>query len=439
MKNIIKVKQNIVWLFIDKIVRLLFSLFLLGKVAIYLQADDFGILNYSIALVGLLSPFISLGIDQILVQYLVNPNEKKEEIISSVFYTKVFTSVIILIICVGLGYSNLGYNENFFYVVILSFSLLFIPFDTFDSYYQSLIKSRIPALIRLTIFVFISIVKLYFIVEEKPLLYFVWIILIEGILNYVSVTLFFIINNGLEYLHFKNINIKKIKELIKKSWPLFLSSIAITIYMKIDQIMLGNISLKQLGYYSAAIKLSEIWNLIPVIIIPTVYPILIKSHLENKIIEFNKRVQLLVDTLLLISIFIALITTFLAPWIIEIIYDKTFSRSIITLQIHIWSTIFVFLGTAYSYILLIKDKAIITLYGTILGAVVNIVLNLVLLPMYGSVGASISTLVSYGLVLIYIIFLSNNLYSILYLTSFRKRYQNFEQLFNQLTHAKLFK
>jgi O-antigen/teichoic acid export membrane protein len=399
-----KVILNIVWLFLDKIVRLLISLLIFGKLATHVGADNFGILNYSLALTALFLPFISLGLDNIVIQHLAKPDESQSKILASTFYTKLILSVLAFLVCIIFGSISYDIHSiNFASICIISLSLLFSPFDVVEIYYQSKIQSRIPALGRLVVFILATTIKIYFISKDKPLIWFIWITSAELIFNFLVLGGIFLKSKGVDFLLISNFSLSKVKEMVAKSWPLLISAISVSIYMKIDQLMLGNVSIKELGYYSAAIKLSEIWNVIPMILAPSLYPLMIEAHQTGNFKNFDFKTQTLFDLLIIISLLIMVFVTIFAPYIIHFLYDSSYNTSILTLQIHIWSTIFVFIGTAYSYVLLIKDKMIITLQSTVLGSVLNILLNFILLPKYGAIGAAIATLVSYGFVICYII------------------------------------
>jgi len=166
------------------------------------------------------------------------------------------------------------------------------------------------------------------------------------------------------------------------------------IYMRIDQIMLSEmVNDYEVGTYSAALKLSEIWYIIPAIICNSFFPSIIEAKkLSQK--NYFRRIQKLFDILLLISLLIAVFVTLFSSLIIDVLYGDQYKNAAIILAIHIWTAVFVFLGVGSSNFFIIENLQIKGLTRTVLGAVLNIILNLILIPKFLAVGAAVATLIS---------------------------------------------
>jgi O-antigen/teichoic acid export membrane protein len=183
-------------------------------------------------------------------------------------------------------------------------------------------------------------------------------------------------------------------KLLKDSWPLFFSSIAVVIYMKIDQIMIGEIlGEKELGIYSAAVRISEMWYFVPVIISNSIFPAIIYAKKKSKKLYLNK-LQKLYAFFLWFSAIMSILVFFIAPFLIKISFGEGYELSARVLSIHIWSGVAVFLGVASCKHLLAENLTRIDLYRTIIGVFVNIFLNFLLIPIYGIIGAAFATLIS---------------------------------------------
>jgi O-antigen/teichoic acid export membrane protein len=200
------------------------------------------------------------------------------------------------------------------------------------------------------------------------------------------------------------IKTKTVKNLLKDSWPLMLSGVAVVIYMKIDQVMIGNmLGEKELGIYSSAVKISEAWYFIPMIISSSVFPSILRVRKKSKEL-YLRRIQMLYDFFTWFTIGVALIVTFLSPFIINILYGSEYAMASTVLSIHIWAGVFVFLGVASSNYLIAENLTKITFGRTFIGALANIFLNLILIPFFGIVGSAMATLISYILVTFSIVF-----------------------------------
>ena len=184
------------------------------------------------------------------------------------------------------------------------------------------------------------------------------------------------------------------KKLLVRSWPLILSGFMIMIYMRIDQIMLGEmVNDYEVGTYSAALKLSEIWYIIPTIVCNSFFPSIIEAKKLGEA-TYLKKIQNLFDILFFISFGIAVIVGIFSDNIINILYGDQYKDAAIILSIHIWTAVFVFLGVGSSNFFIIENLQIKTFTRTALGAVINIVLNLVLIPKFFAIGAAVATLIS---------------------------------------------
>jgi len=180
--------------------------------------------------------------------------------------------------------------------------------------------------------------------------------------------------------------------LLKDSWPLILSGMAVSIYLRIDQVMIKEmLDAEQVGFYAAAVRLSEAWYFVPMAIVSSVFPAIINAKKQSEELYYQ-RLQKLYDLMVWLAVAIALPTTFLATWVIRVLYGDAFLQASGVLSIHIWAGVFVFLGVASGKWFLTENYIKKNLYRTSLGMVTNIVSNLILIPLYGIYGAAIATL-----------------------------------------------
>lgn len=416
--------NNIVWLFFDKVLRMCIYLLVLGKIAEYLKVENFGILNYSMSLTGLFIPLVSLGLDNITLKCLLEDKDSTSTILSTTFYAKLLSAIVSFCICCAIGASSFSISSvNFSSIVIISLSLFLCPFDIFDIYFQSQVKSKVPAILRLVVFILFSFVRLYCIHTHKGIIYFSLLIILETFCNFVLIGWRFSKYVNFNFMNLSFFSFSKGKEMLSMSWSLWLSALSITIYMKIDQLMLGNVSNIELGYYSAAVRLSEIWNVIPVIVCSTYYPVLINLKSEFRM-KYEHKIQTIFDFMFWGSICICILSTVFCSNSIHFLYGDAFQKSVEIAKVHIWSSIFVFLGVISNYVLLLENKMRITFKTTFIGVISNVVLNLWLIPSYGGLGAAWATLVSYMLSVMSVIWFSKihakYFYSVLKLKFYKK-------------------
>jgi PST family polysaccharide transporter len=184
------------------------------------------------------------------------------------------------------------------------------------------------------------------------------------------------------------------KTLLKESWPLILSGVTIMIYMRIDQIMLGQmIGDKAVGLYSAATRISEVWYFIPMAMASSVSPAIYAAKEVSESLYY-RRIEQFLRLLSCLSIVVAVPMSFLSGTIITVLFGKSYEASASILAIHIWASLFVFMGVGTSSWFIAEGLTQFALRRTIIGAITNVFLNIFLIPAYGGVGAAIATVIS---------------------------------------------
>ena len=402
-----KVIGNTGWLLFDRILRMSVGIFVTIWVARYLGPEQFGLLNYAFALTAIISLLSTLGLEQIIIRELASDSEQKNVVLGSAFVLKLSGSVVSLILSIVIA-SLIRPGEYLTVVIvgIISAGTIFQSLDVIDLFFKSQVESKYPVFSKSIPFVFLNITKIILILNNAPLIAFALAAFAEIILGAFGLLITYRITKN-DILAWK-FNFNKAKELIVESWPLLLSSVAVLIYMRIDQVMLGQIiGDSSVGLYSAALKLSEVWYAIPVAIMNSATPIITKSYLHD-LNQYRNRLQKLFNLMTLIGLALAIPVTFLAPLIIKIIYGNQYIASASILSIHIWTSIFVGWGLLKDMILVTQHLTKIILITATVGAASNVLINYILIPIYLGVGAAWATLISQMLsASIVLIFFSN--------------------------------
>jgi O-antigen/teichoic acid export membrane protein len=185
---------------------------------------------------------------------------------------------------------------------------------------------------------------------------------------------------------------------MRDAWPLIFAGMVVSVYMKIDQVMLKEmLNTKAVGVYAAAVKLCEAWYFVPTAVIASLFPAVIEARKKSEPL-YEERVQKLYDLMVWGSVAVALPTTLFADWIILILFGADFQEAAVVLRIYIWAGVFVSLGVASSKWLVAENLQRYSFYITALGAVLNISCNYWLIPIYGIKGAALATIVAQGTV-----------------------------------------
>ena len=369
--------RNTSWLFGEKILRMIVGLFVGIWVVRYLGPEQFGLLSYAQSFVGLFTVIATLGLDGgILVRELVKDETRRGELIGTAFWLKIigaFGVLLILLVAVNLT-SNDTYTNTL--VFIIASATIFQSFNVVDLYFQSKVISKFAVYANIISLFLSSLVKIALILNEAPLITFAWVVLFDSFILACGFIYFYIKNNST--LNIKNLKFrsKTAASLLKDSWPLILSGVVISIYMKIDQVMIKEmVSAEAVGQYAAAVKLSEGWYFISVLITSSLFPAIINAKKISEELYYN-RLQKLYDTMVWMAIAMAIPMTFLSDEIVGFLYGDQYSESGSILMIHIWTGIFVNVGLVRSKFFIIENlQAFQTLYLS-LGMVTNVILNI---------------------------------------------------------------
>lgn len=390
-----RIIKNIGWLFFLRVIRFLFSIFITAWVARYLGSEMFGIYRYGIAFVGLLSPLAILGLEGIIVRDIVREPESKDEILGTAFLLRLVSGAIGFVLVLILIYYIR--REDFLVRTvtgIVALTLIFQTFRNVDLWFQSQIQSKYTVITTSVALTLASLLKIVAIKTRSPVTVFAIITVLEVVFLAAGLVVAYR-SQGLRIRRWR-FSIIRAKRLIAQSWTLILSGTLAVIYFKIDQVMIGEmVGETEVGIYSIAAGLSELWYFIPIAITTSVFPTLIASR-ERGIEIYKMRQQQLYDLLAWLALAVAVIFTFSARPVILLLFGRQYEGGIPILSVHIWAGLFVFLNIALGRWLLNENELKFLLISNALGATINILLNLWFIPLYGGMGAAVATIFSYA-------------------------------------------
>lgn len=390
-----RVLTNITWLSFDKVLRMGVGLIVGVWVARYLGPEQYGVWNYAIAFAALLSVFTTLGLDNIAVKELVNGKLAALRILGTSLALRVTSSLLMIGVAVALAaIVRPGDGFTLVLVAISAAGYLFLSFDVIDFWFQSQVLSKYTVYAKNAVFLLFSVVKVGFILFQAPLVAFAWATLGELACAAAGLVLVYRIKG--QSITSWRADVATARLLLQQSWPLLLAAVSITIYMKIDQVMLGNmIGNDAVGMYSAATRVSEIWYFFPSAIAASVFPSIIRTRAQN-IDLYYRRLQKLFDIMTALALAVSLPLTFASSFVMNLLFGEQYALAGPILSIHIWASVFVFLGVVQNGWDVAENLTKISMVRTFLGAICNVVLNLILIPRYQAVGAAIATVVSYA-------------------------------------------
>ncbi|WP_090043508.1 flippase [Limnohabitans sp. 2KL-27] len=389
--NLVKIVDNMGWLFFDKVLRMGVGLLVGVWVARYLGPEQFGLLSFASAFVGMFGAVAGLGLQSIVVRDMVQDPSCKEETLGTAAVLQLVGGLLAYGCVMGTIFW-LRPDEGLakLLVAILGSIVLFKFSDVALYWFESQVLSKYIVWVQNGCFLVFAAIKVGLIVSNAPLLAFAWTTAAEALI--VSVLILFMLGLHGPKLQKLRFSLLRAKTLLLDSWPLLLSGMAIMVYMKIDQIMLGQmLDDDAVGIYSAAVRISEVWYFIPMMIMASVFPAILEAKKRDET-QYLQRLQRLYDLMVWLSVAIALPMTFLSTPIVIALFGSAYAESGPVLAIHIWASVFVFLGVASSQWFVTENRQILSFQRTLLGLIINVLFNLFMIPKFGGNGAAVATL-----------------------------------------------
>ena len=296
--------KNTGMLFVGRVGSLLIKMIVSISVANYLGRSNNGILNGGITYIYFFSAVATLGLDQFIVKELHQFPDNRDKILGTSFWMKVLAGLL----CIPLIYfAFLIYPAKgtpYSYVFIFSVIGIIQAFTVIDSYFQSQVESKYIMQVQIAGNIISAIIKLVLIYNKMPLIYFVYAYTIDFLL--LSAGYFFTYQRKQRSIFNWSFNAKLASKLLGYSWPLMVSGIMVSLYMRIDAIMLQNMAgVKEAGAYSTVSQLSEAWNFIPAVIVTSLFPAILNAKRDD-IARYKKRIQDLYNLMVYISLPVAL-------------------------------------------------------------------------------------------------------------------------------------
>ncbi len=386
---------NTGWSLADQITRILLGGIVIVALSRHLGPSTFGTLAFAVSVVKIFSVVATLGLDRIVVRHAVVQKESAPALLRKVGRIRIassFVSYALLLLTLRLFAPE---DPVVFRLgAVAGLALFFQPFDVLDSFFQSRQQIRYSVAGKTSAFAVCAVLKLLFVFLSLPLLSFATLDALEPILAATGLLLLY--RRVADKAGTTTNAPPSTAELLREGAPLLLATVAVIIYMRIDLVMLGSLrDSTAVGIYAAASQLSIVWAFLPMAIAPAAFPILLQArHVDAAAYEHRMRWLLQFIVVCAYAIILALLIA--APWLVRILFGVAYLDAVSVLRIHALSIVFVFVGVVQSAWDLSERLVWLAAWRTVIGAVVNIALNLWLIPAYGAAGAAVATVLSWA-------------------------------------------
>jgi O-antigen/teichoic acid export membrane protein len=410
--------SNMGILFAERILRTAVTFIFMVLLAKYFSTDLFGQLSFAIALCSILSVIAGVGMDSIIIQELIVSSVPKKTILGSALRVRLICGILLVL------FSNAGlflFEENILLsaiVFLISAGIVFQSYEIIEYYFQSISKFQPIVSARMAALLLSIFVKIFFLLNDYGVLYIAFSFLLDTIL---LVGFWIYIFRGqepplLDWVYERTVAVS----LIKKGFPLFISSVCVVLIMQLDKIFIGLLRASyDVGIYSVATQFSGVWNIVPVVVGAALVPGITRLFDLNRE-QYNIDVQKICSYLSLAAVIICAATVLLGKEIIAYGFGDRYAASSDLLMVHIWSIIFIFHVSIRTRLLIIEGSLGVIAILSLLTAIISIASNLVLVNYFGAVGAAYGCLLSWGAsaLLLPTLFGSTRHYPYLFLKSF---------------------
>jgi O-antigen/teichoic acid export membrane protein len=384
--------SNLNWSFLERVIHIVNVLIVGVLLARYLGPERLGVLTYVQSYIAIFGFLVGLGLDNVAIREIVKYPKKSGEIVGTSLGLMLITFffVILLVNITSNEFENT--EEINLLIAILSLGMISHVFAIFVCYARAKVNIKSISVAVILSEIVLLIVKIILIEVKAPLLYFVIIDTLNILILSICFTIFYRQSND----PYKSLSfsIPFARKILKDSWPLMLSSGVIIFYMRVDQIMIKEmLTFSELGSYAVSVRISESWYFLPMIITITLFPMIITAK-ELGEDEYKLRMAQLFSVTIWIAILMSLIILIFSENIISILFGEEFGMASEVLKIQAFAGIFVAMGYVNGKWMVAENYTKLSLLRHIYGLIINFVLNLILIPLYGINGAAISTLVA---------------------------------------------
>lgn len=385
-----KVTRNAGWIIAGRLYQIFLAFVVNLLTARYLGPSNFGLINYAATYTSFFASFCTLGINSVIVKNFVDHPAEEGETVGSAIALRMVSSAlsVIMMICITL-IADKGEATTHLVVFLCSIGVIFQVMDTLDYWFQSKLQSKYTAFATVVSYTVVSAYKVWLLATGKSVEWFAVSTSIDYLVVAIVLLLMYKRHNGPQFKY----SMHKVKELFSCSYHFILAGLMVSIYGSTDKFMLKQmLDEAEVGYYSTAFCVCNSWVFFLAAIIDSLYPVILQSFDNKKMFERkNKQLYAIVFYL---SLVVSLVFSLLASPIVNILFGSAYASATTPLRVITWYTAFSYLGVARNAWIVSynKQKYLKYIYGG--AAISNVVLNAILIPLWGASGAALASLLT---------------------------------------------
>ena len=383
-----KVLNNVKWVVICKSIQSITQLLIGMLTARYLGPDNYGLINYAKSVVSFEVPFMRLGLDITLTKELVDNPEQQGRVMGTALVMEMVSSLVCLGAVTGfVSVFNHGEPQTIMVCVLYGISMFFQAVELIQYWFHSNLKSKYPSVAALISYGIVSILKIYFLASAKSVYWFAIVYSVEyGITALLLLIQYFKKENrtlGFSFL--------LAKQMFSRGKYYIWATLMVSMFQNTDHVMLklmvGN---DENGYYTAAITAVSVVQFVYMAIIDSVRVVI----LENKKTDedaYRRNLSGLYGLITYMSVAQSIAFVVLAKVIIYVLYGSEYMAAVPILQLLVWYVAFSYMGVIRNIWILAEEKQSILWKLNLMGALLNAMINALLIPIWGACGAALAS------------------------------------------------
>jgi PST family polysaccharide transporter len=381
------------WMLAERVVRYALG-FLVGIwLARYLGADQYGLLNYALALVTVLGFASTLGIDSLVVRDLVRDPSLREELLGTLIALRLCGGLLLVAAsAVAAVFLAGGGPLLVSLVTLIALGVAINAFESVETWFQSVLATKRPAIARSGALLASAILRIFLILIEAPLVVFAWAVLLEFALLAGAMLLTY--RRAVAPLSTLRPRFERARALLREGWPLVASMALASLTLRLDQVLLGQfVGFGEVGSYALASRIVEVSYVLPTVLLAGVFPAMVAAR-DGDSTSYAHRLQSMFDALMWLALAFALPTFLAARPLVDLLVGDAYPEAGPVLRILAWMPLVVFFGLARQRWLIAEGSFRLSLGIDLLAVAINVMLNLAFIPRLGAVGAALAAVAS---------------------------------------------
>lgn len=390
------VLKNTFWLGLSSGLNKTLKLILLVYAARILGTVEYGKFNFALAFIALFGIFQDCGISTIITREFAREKEKEKEF-HALFALEILLSIgTFILILLSTFLIVHDYKIKWLIIILALYASISSMVAFFYSFFQARQRMEYQTLSETIQVVLVTILGIFILLKIPSAINLSYGYLFSIIIGFIFILLFF----RLKIFPLKiSWQTSVWRKFLLMSWPIVLAGLFDSLYNYTDSVMLGFWKMfSETGWYNAAFRITWTLFLLTGLIIASLFPVLSKAFKKSKeelqrVWNYEMELMIILATPLIIGGIV------LAPRIILFLYGPKFIPAILAFQILIIMTGVLLIYNPFYQVLLVSNQQKKFFWIILSGAMLNIVLNLILIPKYTLYGAAVATLISHILVL----------------------------------------